>query len=88
MLLAALGASAQQYDEVPTVSPEIDSVSRTKVYAVLQNPAPNAVDVRQVALSEADEGNVDLRGSLRVDAVEPVLEWAVLSNISIFEDLI
>jgi hypothetical protein len=43
MLLAALGASAQQYDEVPTVSPEIDSVSRTKVYAVLQNPAPNAL---------------------------------------------
>jgi hypothetical protein len=88
LLLTALGAAAQQDDEIVSIPPEVNSISRTKVQADLQNATSDTFDVRCVALFEAGEGHIDLRGCLCIETVEPVFEGAAARGVFIFEDSI
>jgi hypothetical protein len=64
LLLAFLGAAAEQNDEAVSVLAEINSLAGPEIDAALEHPGTDALDVREVALRQTGQRRCHLGGSL------------------------
>src|SRR5580692_6999832 len=71
LLLAFLGAGAEQNDEAVSVLAEINAAAGSEIDAALEHSGTDALDVREVALRQTGQRRCHLGGSLRTQAVEP-----------------
>ncbi len=87
LLLALLGATAEQDDESFSVLAKINPVAGAKIYALLEDTARDALGVGKVAMLHADHGCGHLGRRAGIEPVEPSRIWAAALGIDVFPDL-
>jgi len=87
VLLALLGAAAEQDDQPLAILAEIDPITGAECDPEFENAGTDAFDVREITQRKPGQSRRHLRGGLRVQAVEPGLVGVAASRIEIFPNI-